>query len=135
MDKVAMVKSFIQDTLRITALRMYRRVGVCPMLLVHMDFEEGVLVTTPMDHDNEAHPGTNYGFYGTHIADKFVKDYKSAKNVESIVYAVPKDTVDTMSKPAKGVRHLVVGYHVLVDGVHVGRFYGILEELCGNQFC
>ena len=24
--------------------------------------------------------------------------------------------------------------HVLVDGVHVGRFYGILEELCGNQF-
>ena len=25
--------------------------------------------------------------------------------------------------------------HVLVDGVHVGRFYGILEELCGNQFC
>lgn len=116
MDKIAMVKSFIQDTLRVTALRMYRRCAVCPMLLVHLDFEEGVLVTTPMDHDNEAHPGTNYGFYGTHIAEKFVKDYRSAKMLESIIYAVPKDVVDTMPQAAQGVRHLVVGYHVRVDG-------------------
>lgn len=106
---------FIDKTLLATATRMYRRMAVCPLMLVRIyeDVESPAgFRYSAVDHENDG--SQPYGYYTTQKANRFLEDYSKSDGNVGIVYMVPKDSVDHMPGRHENVRHLVVGYHLKV---------------------